>query len=156
MRKIAVLLLLSGCVWGDGPNRASQVLTPVIAKQVLGAPVKASPHNNMADTVNGAIWVSNANYRLAGGNGSTSTAGLLIRHTANKDEASSIFASSRLASKGVDVPGLGVPAYRTTRPAQLNVLKGANWLIISVGTFQKPDPAGQVKLARAVLPAVKE
>lgn len=152
MRKLLLLLGLAASVAAESLNRASQVLTPAIARQVLGAPAKASPHNKMADTMTGPIWVSNANYSLSGGR----SVSLLIRHAASKDEASSIFHSSKLSFKGVDVHGLGVPAYRTKTPAQLNVLKGANWLIISVGTFQKPEEAGQFKAAKAILAGVKE
>ena len=152
MRKILIALCFCGVARAEGPNRASLVLTPAIAQQVLGAPAQASPHNKMADTMTGPIWVSNANYSLSGGR----SVSLLIRHAASKDEASSIFASSKVSFKGVDVHGLGVPAYRTTTPAQLNVLKGANWLIISVGTFKKPEEAGQLKAAKAILPGVKE
>lgn len=152
MRKLAVALALISYAWAQGPNRASLILTSAIARKVLGAPVQPSPHNRMADTITGPIWVSNANYHQPGGRSVT----LLIRHAASKEEASSIFASSKVSFKGVEVHGLGVPAYRTTTPAQLNVLKGSNWLILSVGTFQKPDEAGQLRAAKAILAAVKE
>jgi hypothetical protein len=150
----SILSVLTLChpVGAEGPNRASQVLTPEIAQKVLKAPVEAGPHNTNPDVVNGKIWVSNSNYSLVGGNGASPTVGLLIRHGSSKKA----FDSNKTLYQGVDVQGLGFPAYRTAKPAQLNVLKGSSWLIISVGNYKTPDLGGQETLAKLILPSIKD
>lgn len=44
----------------------------------------------------------------------------------------------------------------TKTPAQLNVLKGVNWLIISAGTFSAPDTAKQEQTAKEIIGKVAE
>lgn len=143
-------LSFASAALADETNRASKVLTPEIASKVLGGTVKASLSNTMADTEMGKIWVSNSHYSIQGG----PQISLLIRHAASKDEAKNNFEQSKGIYKGVTVEGLGDAAYRTAEPPQLDVLKGSNWLIISVGTLKAPDTAGQEKAARELLPKV--
>ncbi len=76
---------------------------------------------------------------------------LLIRHAPSAEEAKNIFESSKATFKGEEVAGLGAPAYRTQVPAQLDVLKGPNWLIISVITGRTADLAGLEKVAREIV-----
>ena len=132
--------------------RAAKVLTPEIAQSVLGGPVEVSG-SGMDDTEVGKTWVSKVHYKKAA-EGAKGQVGLLIRHASTKEEASNTFESSKSTFKGVDVAGLGDKAYRTQTPAQLNVLKGSNWLIISAGTFSQPDTAGQEKIAKEILPKI--
>jgi len=132
--------------------RAAKVLTPELAQSVLGGPVQVSG-SGMDDTEIGKTWVSKVHYKKAA-EGSKGQVGLLIRHASTKEEASNTFESSKTSFKGVDVAGLGDKAYRTQMPAQLNVLKGSNWLIIDAGTFSQPDTAGQEKIAKEILPKI--
>ncbi|HEY9712165.1 MAG TPA: hypothetical protein V6C72_01770, partial [Chroococcales cyanobacterium] len=106
--------------------------------------------NSMGDTEIGATWVSNANYT----NDSGKVAGLMIRHGTNKEQSQAAFESSKKIFKGAAVAGLGDAAYRTDKPAQLDILKGANWLIITVGTAKEADKAGQETLAKELLPKI--
>ncbi len=80
----------------------------------------------------------------------------LLRHATSKNEAAGIFKSTKSTFHGDEVSGLGIPAYRTAMPAQLNVLKGHHWLIISAGTFKDPAKLAQEKLARIILPKISE
>jgi hypothetical protein len=131
-------------------NRAAQVLTAELAQKILGVPVESSSTSS-ADTEIGQTWVSRISYRAKGGGASAPSVSLLIRHAASDADAKPIFESSKETFHGEDVSGLGDAAYRTKSPAQLDVLKGANWLIISAGTFQNPDLATQEKAAREIL-----
>jgi hypothetical protein len=131
-------------------NRAGQILTAELAQKILGVPVESSSTNS-ADTEIGQTWVSRISYRAKTGGASAPSVSLLIRHAASVADAEPIFESSKATFHGEDVAGLGNPAYRTTNPAQLDVLNGANWLIISAGTLQSPDPAAQEKAAREIL-----
>ena len=131
-------------------NRAAQILTAELAQKILGVPVESSSTNS-ADTEIGQTWVSRITYRATTGGASAPSVSLLIRHAASAADATPIFESSKETFHGEDVSGLGDAAYRTKSPAQLDVLKGSNWLIISAGTFNKPDPAIQEKAAREIL-----
>jgi hypothetical protein len=151
---ISVLLGFANCAFAEAPNRASQILTPALAKKLLGVDVQASADNTAPDTVNGATWVSQAQYSVKGGTANTPCVGMLLRHAGSKDEAKQIFQQSKNTFKGTDVAGLGDAAYRTKMPPQLDVLKGSNWLIINCGTFTKPDTAGEENAAKELLPKV--
>ena len=105
----------------------------------------------MADTEIGQTWVSRVSYHAKTGAASAPEISLLIRHAPAAADAKTIFESSKATFHGEDVSGLGDAAYRTKNPAQLDILKGANWLIISAGTFKNPDTAIQEKAAREIL-----
>jgi len=74
-----------------------------------------------------------------------------LRKTATVEEAKNTFLSSKKIYNGQDVAGLGDLAYRTAAPAQLNVLKGRDWLIITAGVFPVADVSLQEKAAREIL-----
>lgn len=151
-----VALAAAGLALADGTNRATKVLTPELAQKILGGPVEANPNNAQGDTENGKTWVSRAYYSLKTSGGKSPQVGLLIRHGTDKAQSKSIFESSKSTFSGVDVAGLGAPAYRTKTPAQLNVLKGVNWLIISAGTFSAPDTAKQEQTAKEIIGKLAE
>jgi hypothetical protein len=137
-------------VRADDPNRASQILTAELAQKILGTPVE-SDSTSLPDTEMGQTWVSRISYHAKNGGASAPGVSLLIRHAAGATEAQTIFESSKATFHGEDVTDLGNPAYRVKTPAQLNVLKGTNWLIISAGTFKTPDSVAQEKAAREIL-----
>jgi hypothetical protein len=160
---IAILSTTAGAALAAGPaataeaapNKAAQILPAASAQRVLGGEVTADGENLLADTKNGpTAYVSKCSYELKGTNKFPPRVSLLIHHAGSKDEAKNIFDSSKATFKGVDVNSLGSPAYRTTMPAQLNILKGANWLIIQAGTVKSPDTTGQEKIARDILPKI--
>lgn len=132
-------------------NRASKILTADIAQSALGQAVEPADANKNDDTQTGAVWVSNADYQAKPTKPPFRSVHLLIRHASTAEEAKTTFERSKATYKGVTVPGIGDSCYRTKMPPQLNVLKGLNWLIISCGTFKNPEPAGEEKIARAVL-----
>ena len=142
---------LSTSAFAGPSNRATEILTPGIAQKILGASVKAGPKNSEADVVKGKTWTSKANYSTTGDGPSIK---LLIRHAESADQAKQIFDSNKASNKGQPVTNIGESAYRTSAPAQLNVLKGQNWVVISVGTASKPDTAAQEKLAKEILPKI--
>lgn len=148
----ATLTNFAGGAQAEGiSNRASQILTEDLAKTVLGCGVKPNTSNNSQDEVTGEAWVSRAGYSASSSSKPVPQLTLLIRHAKNPDQAKNIFDSSKSAFGGEDVSGLGAPAYRTKVPAQLNVLIGKNWLILSAGTFAKPDTDNQEKLAKQLI-----
>ncbi len=134
----------------DDVNRASKILTPELATQILGSDAAGSLRNTYGDTEKGKTWVSTASYSSKGGlNPKTVT--LLIRHGASAAETQKAFEQSREVLKGAALANLGEDAYRTETPAQLNIRKGADWLIIAAGDLTQPDPALQEKAAREIL-----
>lgn len=141
---------------GKAGNRASTLLTAALAQGILGVPVEASTSNTAPDTGAGKTWASRASYTAKSTEGEHPGITLLMGHVSTAAEAKDIFESNRDASRGVAVPGIGDAAYRTADPAQLNVLKGATWLIISAGTPAKPDTAAQEKAAKEILAKLAE
>lgn len=129
-------------------HRAADLLSPELAQKILGVSVKANS-GNAGDTESGPNWTSRCNYYSDG-----PSIALLIRHFGTAAEAQNIFQSSKATFQGEEVPSLGCNAFRTRRPAQLNLLKGCNWLTISAGTFQEPNLVKQEELAKIILPKV--
>ena len=162
MARLPIVLLLLLALFGicgaepSAPNRASQILTAAVAEKVLGASVQAADGNFQADTLRGPIWVSNAYYSLAQAPAPAPFVALLVRHASDATEAKQGFSEGKATFQGQPVAGLGVPAYRTAQPAQLHLLVGRKWLILSCGTFQKPDLNGQILLAKLILASLKE
>jgi len=152
-----VLLALAVCggattVLGDPvDNIAANILTPEVAQRILGRPVEAAARNSNADMHNGANVVSQAGYNIKDGDSSAPRIGVTIRRFATVEEAKSAFAGSKGTYSGVDVAEIGDAAYRIATPAQFNVLKGRDWIIITAGVFPKADPALQEKAAREIL-----
>ena len=134
----------------DDANRASKILTPDLATQILGTEAAGGLRNTYGDTETGKTWVSTASYSSKIGL-DPRTVTLLIRHGASAAETQKAFEQSREVLKGAAVPGLGADAFRTETPAQLDVREGADWLIISAGGLTQPDPALQEKAAREIL-----
>lgn len=146
---LTIVALASG-VSAAADNESARIFTQEMAQLVVGSPVVPSERNSTADIKNGAVIVSQCSYSAQSGDTTTSV-GLTLRRAATPEEAKSTFLSSKNIYNGQEITALGDMAYRTAAPAQLNVLKGRNWLIISAGVFPKPDPAMQEKAARAIL-----
>jgi hypothetical protein len=137
-------------VHADEASLASTIFTMPMAAAALGTPV--TPATVPPDTAMGATTVSRASYTAQ--DGSHRQIGLLLRRGDSPDQTKDIFESSKSTFKGEDVPGLGDAAYRTKTPAQLDILRGKDWLIINAGTYKEPDPAAQEKAAAAILKAL--
>jgi adenosylmethionine-8-amino-7-oxononanoate aminotransferase len=147
-----VLLFATSALAGDlADNIAAKVLTSEAAQRVLSAPVEAGKVNSEADMKSGATVISRCSYSVKGDSAMTISVSLMLRRAGTTEEAKAIFLSSKQTYHGEDVGGLGDAAYRTAAPAQLNVLKGKSWLIISAGAFPKADPSLQEKAAREIL-----
>ena len=118
-------------------NRASQVLTADEAAQILGANSAPSLRNQLPDVAHGKTWTSTASWSTTVGTDRT-TLTLLLRHGASAAQTQTSFDASRESLHGEPVAALGDAAFRTANPAQLNVLQGADWLILSVCTLLTP------------------
>jgi hypothetical protein len=137
-------------------NLAATILTPEVAQRIFGAPVDAAKLNSEPDTISRAAVVSRCSYSLRSETGTASNISLLLRRAGTVEEAKAIFFASRLTDHDEEIRDLGDAAYRTAAPAQLNVLQGKNWLIISAGAFPKPDPILQEKTAREILKNIQK
>ncbi|MEY2509424.1 MAG: hypothetical protein QOE26_187 [Verrucomicrobiota bacterium] len=153
-----LLLVLAPCVFAADPavNLAATILTPDVATRIFGGPAEASKANSEADMKSGAAVVSRCSYSIKNEAGTATNISLLLRRAATLDEGKAIFLASKLTHHDEEISDLGDAAYRTAAPAQLNVLKGKNWLIISAGAFPKPDPILQEKAAREILKNVQD
>jgi len=139
------------------PNRAAELLTQSLAEKVLNASCDPSNENLLADTKSGATWVSKAYYQVKSTQPLAPQVGLFIRHLSSPAEAENAFATQKVSQQGVDVSIAGASkAYRTKTPAQLNLLKGSNMVMITAGTVKAPDSYGQEKVAKEVLPKLTD
>ena len=135
----------------SGDNIAATILTQQIAERICGRAVEPASRNSSSDIHNGANVVSRAGYSVTGGGRSAPQLGLLLRRSATAEETKTAFVKSKEIYHGEDVPGFGDAAYRTAMPAQFNVLKGRDWLIITAGVFPAADSALQEKASREIL-----
>jgi hypothetical protein len=135
---------------GPTANTCVGVLTADVAQHVLGGAVAPGIRNAVSDQTMGTTMISRCSYSLKGVARGAAVS-LMLTKAGSADEAKSNFTSSKATYKGQDVPGLGDAAYRTAMPAQLNVLKGRDWLIIAAGPFPAGDPMLQQKAAMEIL-----
>jgi hypothetical protein len=158
LRICSLILLLSTYVMAAGSaiNLASTILTPEAAQRIFGAPAEAAKVNSEADTMSGAAVVSRCSYSLKSNAGTATNVSLLLRRAATLEEGKAIFFASKQTPHDEEISNLGDAAFRTAAPAQLNVLKGRNWLIISAGAFPKADPVLQEKAAREILKQIQD
>ncbi len=148
-------LLVLALVWSafaadSADNLATKILTPDLAQQLLGGTIEPAKRNSSADTKAGETLISQCSYSIKSDAVTPVTVSLFLRRAGTAEQAKTIFLASRKTYNGRDVDALGDASYRTAAPAQLNVLKGRNWLIISAGAFPKADPALQEKAAQAI------
>jgi hypothetical protein len=154
---LLVFLLSTSIVAADpAVNIAATILTPEVAQRIFGGPVEAAKLNSEADMKSGAAVVSRCSYSKNDDAGTATNISLLLRRAATLEEGKAIFLASKLTHHDEEISDLGDAAYRTTAPAQLNVLKGRNWLIISAGPFPKADPGLQEKTAREILKNIQD
>ncbi|MDQ6809604.1 MAG: hypothetical protein M3Z64_09315 [Verrucomicrobiota bacterium] len=137
-------------------NLAAKTFTLEMAQHLLGGPTEPAKRNSQADIRNGSTVVSQCSYSVKGDDITPRTISLLLRRAGDAAEAKNIFLSSKRTYNGQDITDLGDGAYRTAAPAQLNVLKSSNWLIISAGAFPKADTALQEKAAREILKNIRD
>lgn len=145
---LVAFLCLVGYGAAETNGRASRILTPALAKIILGGPVVQS---GPSDSTTGPSWNSAAVYARKGSPGDESSISLSLRHTGSKADAVNVFYLSRATFSGKNVEGLGYPAYRTQAPAQLCLLKGTTLLTITAGTPRVPNFEFQLKIAKAAL-----
>jgi hypothetical protein len=153
---LGLLFATSALAEGLVDNIAAKVLTAEIAERILNAPVEAAKANSEADMKSGATVVSRCSYSVKGDSPTAIRVSLMFRRAGTPEEAKAIFLASKTTYNGQDVGALGNPAYRTAAPAQLNVLKGRSWLIISAGAFPKADSSLQEKAAREILKNIQD
>ena len=139
------------------PNRAAELFTQALAEKILNAACDPSNDNILPDTKSGTTWVSRASFQVRSTQPIVPQVGLLIRHVGSAAEADSAFAIQKNSQQGVDCTVQGATkAYRTKQPAQLNLLKGSNLVMITAGTIKQPDTYGQEKVAKEVLPKLTD
>lgn len=146
----AVLFATSVCP-ALAENRASKMFTAAMAKKVLNTEISPTPGSVAIDIANGKTWVSRVVYSAKDGGNEAPSASLIVRHAESPAEAKKIFDSTKNAYHADALEGFGDAAFRTIKPAKLNVLQGSNWFTITCGTRAKPDLTGQEKAARAIL-----
>ena len=149
---LLVILLATGALAGDATdNVAAKIFTAEVAQRIFGAPATPGKVNSEADTKSGGAVISRCSYSVKGDGTTATSVGLMLRRAGTTEEAKTIFLASKQTYHGEEIGNLGDAAYRTAAPAQLNVLKGRDWIIISAGAFPKADPVLQEKAARETL-----
>ena len=159
MKYVCLLVLLLSACRRDADsvaNLAGTILTPDVAERIFGALAEAAKVNSQADTKSGEAVVSRCSFSWKNAAGTATIVSLLIRRAPTLEEGKAIFLASKLTQHDEEIANLGDAAYRTAAPAQLNVLKGRNWLVISAGTSPTPDPGLQEKAAREILKNIQD
>jgi hypothetical protein len=125
----------------DGKLDACSLLTKEDVESFLSEPVGA-PATTHTEAMGNTV--TQCRYSASSGN---KRVGLLLRQASTADEAAKIFKQARDASKELSgaepqvIDGLGESAYWTGgNLKQLNVLKGAAWLIITANSGSGTDP----------------
>lgn len=154
-RMLLPMLLLASCfAQAQVPKEfnACAIFTADDAAKALGAPAeqevpKGKPPKVMPKLIPSCTYTATVE-------GKEQAATVLFRFARTPGEASADFKQSRLDMRGKPVIISGSDAYWHTKLAQLQVVKGATWLVISAGplkeTERQPDQAR--KLAELLLP----
>ena len=154
---LPVVLLATCALAADATdNVAAKIFTPEVAQRIFGAPATAGKVNSEADMKSGAVIISRCSYSVKGDGATATSVSLMLRRAGTTEEARTIFLASKQTYHGEEIGNLGDAAYRTAAPAQLDVLKGRDWLIISAGAFPKADPVLQEKAAREILKQIQD
>ena len=125
-------------------KNACDILTPAVAKSVLGADAKAG--SNVGDTEANDVKVTNCIYTSAS---SDTTLSLMVRAAESKVQATAN--TTQFAGK-TNIPGYGDKAYWDASMGQFNILAHGNWYILSNGPLHPTDHtlADGQKLADAI------
>jgi hypothetical protein len=154
---LLVLALVTGALAAEAAdNLSARILTPELAQQLLGGTIEPATRNSSSDIKAGDTVVSQCSYSIKSDTVTPTSISLILRRAGSAEETKAIFLASKKTYNGQAVGGLGDVAYRTAAPAQLNVLKGRHWLIISAGAFPKADPVLQEKAAREILKNIQD
>lgn len=157
LRFVILIAALAGAATTASASIAGDVFTAAMATEVLGDAISPSARNASPDVDTGGTILSQSGYTAKTRDGNNVAVSLLLRRAPTAEAASSIFLASKRNFQGEDIHTLGeVVAYRTTTPAQLNLLLGRDWLIISAGIFPHADPELQERVARQILQHVHE
>ena len=153
----ALLWLGTSCIANADPpkNLASSILTQPLAERILNIDVEADSANSQPDTENARTLISHCSYRAKDPGTNAAHIDVVLRQSENADLAKEQFDGAKVVYRGTDVPGMGDAAFRTKLPAQLQVLKGRVWLMVTAGTF-KADPALEELVAQEVLRRLRE
>lgn len=131
-------------------NLASSIITEGVAARVLNTEVEADVANAQSDFDNAKTLISHCAYRGKDSRTNAAHVDVLLRQSESADIAKEQFDGAKAVYRGKDVAGIGDAAFRTTLPAQLHILKGRVWVIVTAGTF-KADPALEEEVAQIVL-----
>ena len=125
-------------------KNACDILTPTVAKNVLGADAKSG--SNVGDTEANDVKVTNCIYTSAS---SDTTLSLMVRAAESQVQADS---NAAQFDGKTNIPGYGDKAYWDADMGQLNILAHENWYILSNGPLHPTDHtlADSQKLADAI------
>ncbi len=152
LRCLILIAAVAGIATSASASLAGDVFTAAMAGEVLGEAIAPSPRNANPDVETGGSILSQSGYTAKTSDGNNVAVNLLLRRSPTVEGASSIFLASKRNFHGEDIPTFGeVVAYRTAMPAQLNLLLGRDWLIISAGIFPHADTDLQERVARQIL-----
>lgn len=135
---------------GFSPRKACDVLTPAVARQILGgAATTGSPTPETSTT---SVSVTSCTYYSSKTKRSVSLLSRSALDAAGADTNEAQF-GSQLPQDARRVPGLGDGAYWSPQFGQLNVLAHRNWYILSVGAVSPQDrtAADAERYARTII-----
>ena len=126
---------------------ACTVFTPADAAQALGETPRELPPPKTKNKVIPACTYE------SGEGPSTKSLSVQFRFAKNDDEARRAFSEARLEARGKPVILGGRDAYWLDKQAQLNVLKGSHWVVITAKVPGRESDTAR-KLAEILLPKI--
>ena len=130
----------NACAIFTAEDAAKAIGAPAEQEEVKGKPAKVIASCSYSGTFEGKQQLANVQFRF----GRTPA------------EAAASFRESRLEVRGKPVIINGHDAYWHAKLGQLHLVKGATWLVITVGSFKENErqPEQARKLAELMLPKI--
>ena len=123
-------------------KKVCDIFTSEDAKKILGESAKPTDSNNDKPKDVNHVLISTCTYQLDAGAGITGKSASLLARTAKDAEGSAndkAQFSSQRPSNAQEVKGYGDAAYWNVDFAELNILKGNVWYIITNGPPRAPE-----------------
>lgn len=140
---------------GREKNMASTILPPVLASRILSGDVEPGSGNNQPDGGFARMRTSHCSYKTTASGKQAGYLDFDLRQMDTPALAKAQFESSKIIFRGQDVSGIGEAAFRPVSPAQLHVLKGRYYIVVSAGK-SKADPSVEENAVAEILRRLRD
>ncbi len=140
---------------GREKNMASTILTPVLASRILSGDVEPGSSNSQPDGGFARMRISHCSYKTTAVGKQAAYLDFDLRQMDTPALAKAQFESSKIIFRGQDVSGVGEAAFRPVSPAQLHVLKGRYYIVVSAGK-SKSDASAEENAVAEILRRLRD